>query len=66
LKPFAPPHFDAVTSLGVLGDTIVSGSRDKILRSWDPLSGSEKYPYIKAHHDWINAIQSKRINVINS
>lgn len=35
LSPFDPPHFDAVTSLALLEDSLVSGSRDKNLRGWD-------------------------------
>ena len=35
LQPFEPPHFDAVTSLALLDDSLISGSRDKNLRCWD-------------------------------
>ncbi len=38
MHPFDPPHFDVVTSLAILDNTLVSGSRDKNLRCWDPFS----------------------------
>ena len=34
LSPFEPPHLDAVTGLGIIGNQLVSGSKDKNLKLW--------------------------------
>lgn len=34
LSPFEPPHLDSVTGLAVIGNKLVSGSKDKNLRLW--------------------------------
>lgn len=59
LSPFEPPHFDAVTSLQVIDDTLISGSRDKNLRCWDysHLNNNNSDVY-QAHTDWINALET--------
>ena len=50
--PLEPPHFGAVSSLAIVGDTLISGSRDKNLRSWDFNTFSQKYPEVlNAHSD---------------
>lgn len=55
----SPPHGDVVTSLRFLGDTLVSGSRDKGLRFWNPSTLAPKYPEaLNAHGDWINSLES--------
>ena len=36
MQPFNPPHFDVVTSLAIVDNVLVSGSRDKNIRCWDP------------------------------
>jgi WD40 repeat protein len=59
LAPFEPPHFDAVTSLAILDNTLVSGSRDKNLRCWDYSNLSNRYSDVmQAHSDWINALET--------
>ena len=59
LAPLEPPHFDVVSSLTVVGDTLVSGSRDKNLRSWDYDTYQQKYPdAMNAHSDWINTLET--------
>ncbi len=35
LAPFEPPHMDTVTGLAIVGDKLISGSKDKNLRLWD-------------------------------
>jgi WD40 repeat protein len=41
LNPLQPPHLDAVTCLSVInGTTLVSGSKDKILRSYEITNSS--------------------------
>lgn len=58
-QPLTPPHFGAVTSLAIVGDTLISGSRDKNLRSWDYTSCAQKYPdYLNAHTDQINCLET--------
>jgi len=59
LAPFSPPHLDAVTSLSIVKDHLVSASRDKILRLWsldypNQLRSTSSY----AHQDWINATET--------
>ena len=57
--PFEPPHFDAVTSLAVLDQNIISGSRDKNIRWWNYFDSSIKHQDIMgAHSDWINTLQT--------
>lgn len=57
LQPFEPPHFDAVTSLSLINNTLVSGSRDKNLRCWDFSNPANKYSDVmQAHSDWVNTL----------
>jgi WD40 repeat protein len=42
MQPFTPPHFDVVTSLSVLDNSLISGSRDKNLRCWDTINFQAK------------------------
>jgi len=59
LAPFEPPHFDVVTSLSIVRDNLVSGSRDKNLRLWSldhPINNLRSTSY--AHQDWINVTES--------
>jgi len=58
-SPFEPPHFDAVSSLTILNDALISGSRDKNLRSWDLNNMGPKFSDVMgAHQDWINALET--------
>ena len=34
LPEYETPHFDTVTSMAVLNDSLVTGSRDKSIRKW--------------------------------
>ena len=34
LSPFEPPHLDSVTGLEIVGNQLVSGSKDKHLKLW--------------------------------
>lgn len=57
--PFEPPHFDAVTSLAILDQSLVSGSRDKNLRCWNYESQmSNVTDVMGAHSDWINTLET--------
>lgn len=59
-EPFQAPHFDAVTSLALLEGVLVSGSRDKSLRTWDITSEQCQNVQMEvAHKDWINTLASK-------
>jgi len=53
-KPLDSPHYDAVTCLGTIYDnTLISGSKDKHLRSYD-ISNSyfeQKSSILNAHND---------------
>ena len=52
-----PPHIDCVTALACAEEALVSGSRDRNIRSWDTEELSEKYaPVTPAHADWVNAL----------
>jgi WD40 repeat protein len=54
-----PPHQDVVTTLKFMGDTLISGSRDKSLMAWDPKTYSYLGTEVKgAHNDWINTLES--------
>lgn len=59
LAPFEPPHMDTVTSLTILGDYLVSGSRDKNLRMWS-MDGQPSSNKCTMHtfNDYINAIHT--------
>jgi len=59
MAPFEPPHFDAVTSLAITKDHLISGSRDKNLRLWSldhSIQNLKSTSY--AHQDWINDIET--------
>jgi len=59
LAPFDPPHFDVVTSLAVVKDYLVSGSRDKNLRLWNLDSCIQNLKNTSyAHQDWVNVIET--------
>jgi WD40 repeat protein len=63
LSPFEPPHFDAVTSLAIVDDTLVSGSRDKNLRCWDYSHlNNNNSDVMQAHTDWINSLETDAEN----
>eukprot|EP00742_Colponemidia_sp_Colp-10_P010914 GILJ01012048.1.p1 GENE.GILJ01012048.1~~GILJ01012048.1.p1 ORF type:complete len:2113 (+),score=435.57 GILJ01012048.1:1-6339(+) len=53
---FHPPHYDAVTSFTVFGNTLVSGSRDKNLRRWKLDTFEPIHTTLNAHQDWVNAL----------
>lgn len=55
---FSPPHLDTVTSLAILGDTLVSGSKDKNLWFWDISSGNCLSTTYNAHRDSITCLAS--------
>ena len=58
MPPFDPPHFDVVTSLAMLDGTLISGSRDKNLRCWDPSQGVKNQDIMSAHQDWVNSLET--------
>jgi WD40 repeat protein len=60
LAPFQPPHMDIVTGLAVVGDKMISGSKDKNLRLWslDHSVGSLKNT-THAFNDYVTAVQSQ-------
>lgn len=64
MPAFEPPHFDVVTSLAVLEDSLISGSRDKNLRGWDYQTFSNKHSMdvMQAHTEWINALETDHEN----
>lgn len=76
LAPFEPPHFDAVTSLSIVKDYLVSGyaiffielisrSRDKNLRLWSldhPMNNLKSTSY--GHQDWITVTESTLIDFL--
>jgi WD40 repeat protein len=55
-KDFTPPHLDTVTSLAIMGDTLVSGSKDKNLRFWDMNTSLCKTTTYNAHKDFITCM----------
>ena len=59
LSPFEPPHLDSVTGLAIVGDKLVSGSKDKHLRLWDldHAVNNNKHTF-NAFNDYINTVQS--------
>jgi len=65
IKPLDPPHFDAVTSLGIIGgNTLISGSKDKNMRSYD-LSNiyfEQRSSVMNAHNDTINCLDSLKVS----
>lgn len=54
---FEPPHFDAVTSLSLLDDMLISGSRDKMVRVWDHQRFQHQQVEV-AHNDWVNTLET--------
>ena len=64
LPPFEPPHFDVVTSLAIVKDTLISGSRDKNLRGWDKqlFTNKQSMDVMSAHSEWINALETDHDN----
>jgi len=52
----SPPHFDTVTCLGSVGRTLISGSKDKMLRLWDLNTLECKYSHYNAHRDVITCM----------
>lgn len=57
MNPLSPPHFDAVTALSFLGSTLVSGSKDKNLRTYN--NSFEMADSVNnAHSDHINCLES--------
>ena len=56
LKSYETAHYDAVTCLASYNNCIVSGSRDKNLRIWDPEGEDDIKTIISAHTDWINCL----------
>ena len=66
-----PQHYDAVTSLALMKDNLVSGSRDGHLRVWNlwdsVQEGPQKIQLAKrAHQDWINTLASKKSYFIHN
>ncbi|MBK8156941.1 MAG: hypothetical protein IPK55_13640 [Streptococcus sp.] len=55
---FAPPHLDTVSSLAILGNTLVSGSKDKNLRFWDMNTHQCRSTIYNAHRDFITCMVS--------
>eukprot|EP01017_Pseudomicrothorax_dubius_P041880 TRINITY_DN6761_c0_g1_i7.p1 TRINITY_DN6761_c0_g1~~TRINITY_DN6761_c0_g1_i7.p1 ORF type:complete len:267 (+),score=58.19 TRINITY_DN6761_c0_g1_i7:59-802(+) len=59
MSPFEPPHFDTVTSLALVNDYLVSGSRDKNLKLWRVDTAIHNLKFTAyAHQDWINTLES--------
>jgi WD40 repeat protein len=59
LPPFDQPHYDTVTSMTIINDYLVSGSKDKNLKLWSlnsPVKNLKCTSY--AHNDYINTIRS--------
>lgn len=59
LAPFEPPHMDTVSGLAIVGDKMVSGSKDKNLRLWslDHSVGNLKNT-VHAFNDYVTTVQS--------
>ena len=59
LPPFTPPHYDTVTAITAIQNTILSGSRDKNIKRWS-LDSTEVNTgnIIGAHQDWVNALET--------
>lgn len=59
LSPFEPPHMDTVTGLAIVGDRMVSGSKDKNLRLWnlDHSVGNLKST-THAFNDYVTTVKS--------
>lgn len=60
LAPFEPPHMDTVTGLAIVGDKMVSGSKDKNLRLWglDHSVGNLKNT-AHAFNEYVTTVQSQ-------
>ena len=57
--PFEPPHLDSVTSLVPCRGQVVSGSKDKHLRLWDPSSGPNHARHtLHLFNDYVNCLHS--------
>lgn len=54
----SPPHSDTVTSLTKFKGVLVSGSKDRSLRFWDPISMSLMHDEVDAHQDAITCMAS--------
>ena len=63
LAPFEPPHMDTVTGLAVVGNRLISGSKDKNLRLWGLESsiGNLKNT-THAFNDYVTTLQSTFIS----
>jgi len=63
LPPFEPPHYDVVTSLAIVNDHLISGSRDKNLRLWSLDNAAINLKHTSyAHQDWVNAIEANSLH----
>lgn len=64
LAPFEPPHMDTVTGLAIVGDKMVSGSKDKNLRLWglDHSVGNLKNT-VHAFNDYVTTVQSQTLDL---
>jgi hypothetical protein len=60
ISPLDPPHYDTVTSLGILKDKLISGSRGNDLKLWNinPEFKGDKQIYLNYGNDGINSIKS--------
>jgi WD40 repeat protein len=64
LSPFEPPHLDSVTGLAVIGNKLISGSKDKNIRLWS-LDHSVNNARFTLHlfNDYVNTVTSmKKLN----
>ena len=57
LSPFQPPHLDSVTGLTVVGNRLISGSKDKHLRLWslDQTVSNNKHTF-HAFNDYVTTV----------
>ncbi|EGR29940.1 kinesin motor domain protein, partial [Ichthyophthirius multifiliis] len=62
LEPLQPPHYDIVTSLAVLNDNIVSGSKDHNIKLWGTGNFENNLKQIQYSNQQILCIESNTQN----
>ncbi|XP_015269198.1 PREDICTED: kinesin-like protein KIF21A isoform X1 [Gekko japonicus] len=53
---FAPPHYDGIEALTIMGDNLFSGSRDNGIKKWDLAQKDLIQQVPNAHKDWVCAL----------